>query len=141
MHRRLVTLSKALELFEKSAELSKNTRNILGCFKAASRLNPENKVFSEFRRIGSIQGKFALVYHLLRKNQPEKALGIINGILKVNPNNIWCYFYRGVIKVLLDAENLAILDFDRSLRFIKSKTSFKSEDVGLIHYNKAITMR
>lgn len=131
-------IQESLSFFHQSAEISKNTRNILGISKASSRLNLENQAASEFRRIGFVQAKFVLVYHLLRKNEFEKALWVVNGILKVKPKNIWALFYRGTIKVLLNAANLAALDFQRCLILQKIVSTSTFQDVGIIHYNKAV---
>ena len=131
-------IQESLSFFQQSAEISKNTRNILGISKASSRLNLENPASSEFRRIGFVQAKFVLVYHLLRKNEFEKALWVVNGILKVKPKNIWAFFYRGIIKVLLNALNLAALDFQRSLKLQKIVSTSTFADSGIINYNKAV---
>ena len=131
-------LQESLIFFQQSAEISKNNRNILGISRASSRLNIENPASSKFRRIGFVQAKFVLVYHLLRKNDFEKALWVVNGILKVKPKNIWAFFYRGIIKVLLNAVNLAALDFQRCLKLQKIVSTATFPDAGIIHFNKAV---
>ena len=128
-------VQESLSFFQQSADISKNTRNILGISKTSSRLNIENQAASEFRRIDA---KFVLVYHLLRKNEFEKALWVVNSILKVKPKNIWALFYRGIIKVLLNSGNLAALDFQRCLKLQKIVSSSTFSDAGIIHYNMAI---
>ena len=131
-------MQESLSFFQQSAEVSKNTRNVLGIFKTSSRLNKEIPASSEFSLIGFVQGKFVLVYHLLRKNEFEKALWVVNSILKVKPKNIWALFYRGIIKVLLNSVNLAALDFQRCLKLEKIGSTSTFSDAGIIHYNMAV---
>ena len=131
-------MQESFSFFQQSAEVSKNTRNVLGIFKTSSRLNKEIPASSEFSRIRFVQGKFVFVYHLLRKNEFEKALWVVNSILKVKPKNIWAFFYRGIIKVLLNSVNLAALDFQRCLKLEKIGSTSTFSDAGIIHYNMAV---